>query len=97
MGSRVVDKKAYIEKRSIPVPFSGCWLWTGCVDGKMGYGILELMERRLLAHRVSFEAFNGPIPESLHVLHKCDVPSCVNPNHLYAGTDQDNVNDREAR
>jgi len=58
---------------------------------------LGIVGRNQRAHRVSFEEFNGPIPEGMAVLHKCDVHSCVNPNHLYIGTSQDNANDRVKR
>lgn len=97
MGSRVTDLRSYIEKRSERIPFAGCWLWTGALT-KFGYGSLGVMGRRgLKAHRVSFSAFHGPIPEGMCICHTCDVRSCVNPNHLYAGTMQDNINDRERR
>ena len=72
--------------------FGGCWLWGGGKN-KKGYGQFFLNSRRL-AHRVSYELFVGPIPDKLCVLHTCDAPSCVNPNHLWLGTNQDNINDR---
>jgi hypothetical protein len=49
------------------------------------------------AHRLSWIAFNGSIPEGLSCLHKCDVKACIRPNHMYLGTQWDNVKDREAR
>lgn len=49
------------------------------------------------AHRLSWIAFNGPVNDGLFVLHKCDNRMCIKPKHLYLGTQQDNVNDREAR
>jgi hypothetical protein len=81
------------EKHFIPEPNSGCWLWCASSD-PFGYGRLYGKgETTYKAHRVSWEIYNGPIPEGLFVLHKCDVASCVNPRHLYCGTNQDNTND----
>ena len=76
---------------------SGCWLWTASVD-KDGYGQLGSDGNRasrtmLKAHRVSWELANGPIGGGLAVLHRCDNPPCVNPDHLFLGTNQDNIDD----
>jgi hypothetical protein len=73
-------------------PNGDCWKWTAYTD-EWGYGRIMLDGRSALAHRVSFELFNGPVPADKLVLHKCDVPFCVNPKHLYAGTSGDNVRD----
>ena len=82
-----------IECRSTPVPESGCWLWDKCVDNK-GYGLFHFGGRTRRAHRVSYELYKEDIPKGKHVLHKCDTPSCVNPDHLYIGTNDDNVQDK---
>ncbi len=74
----------------------GCWIWTGTTDGK-GYGMVSFRSKDRRAHRVSFEVFKGPIPTGMHVRHRCDTPSCVNPAHLTLGTAKDNAMDREAR
>jgi len=71
-----------------------CWIWQGSLTSK-GYGRIRVGEFSKRAHRVSYELNKGEIPESTHVLHRCDVPSCVNPDHLFLGTDQDNMNDRK--
>lgn len=71
---------------------SGCWLWTAC-ENSSGYGMLGPK----LAHRVSYELHHGPIGAGLFVCHRCDVKRCVNPEHLFLGTVQDNVNDMIAK
>lgn len=66
----------------------GCHYWIGTY-GNHGYGCLSTE----LAHRVSYELYKGPIPKSMVILHSCDNRKCVNPNHLFLGTNQDNVRD----
>lgn len=72
----------------------GCWPWTGAVTA-FGYGRLGDKSKRktLVTHRVAWEAINGPIPEGLCVLHRCDNPPCCNPTHLFVGTRSDNAKD----
>lgn len=70
----------------------GCWLWVAWVNNH-GYGQFFKDNRNQYAHRVSFELSNGPIPDGLLVLHKCDIPACVRPDHLFLGTHKENSRD----
>ena len=80
------------ERWFIPVPESGCWLWTGAYFEK-GYGVFRFQYRNYRAHRFAYELYKGQVPNDLFVLHKCDTPECVNPNHLFLGTQTDNIRD----
>jgi len=77
-----------------------CWLWTAAPDGH-GYGKLQVgtfkKPRLTSAHRFSYELEYGPLPKGKHVLHHCDVTLCVRPDHLYSGTNADNMSDKVAK
>ena len=74
-----------------------CWEWQGAIQSK-GYGSVGISKgKTALAHRIAFEITYGEIPNGLMVLHTCDDRSCVNPNHLYLGTHQDNMKDMVTR
>lgn len=73
-----------------------CWLWTGSTWDH-GYGEFKVLGERVLAHRYSYELANGPIPDARLVCHKCDVPLCVRPDHLFLGTAGDNNRDAAAK
>lgn len=73
-------------------PVTGCWLWTRATVWD-GYGRLRCGGKTYRAHRVSYQVFVGEIPEGLHILHNCHRPGCINPDHLRAGTQQDNSTD----
>ena len=88
-----VDKKGPTE----------CWVWTGAGVSRLprrNYGLAHkpgTNRGKVRAHRVSWEMHNGPIPDGLNVLHTCDNPPCVNPAHLFVGTQRDNVRDMYAK
>lgn len=81
----------------ISEPNSGCWLWLGGV-GEKGHGRFNVGNSlQVQAHRFSWELHNGPVPDGLWVLHQCDNPPCVNPEHLFLGTCLDNHRDMIAK
>lgn len=69
-----------------------CWNWLASLD-KDGYGKIKFLGKNRRAHRMAWILINGKIPKGLYVLHKCDRPSCVNPAHLFLGTNEDNMKD----
>jgi len=69
-----------------------CWIWIAARDG-CGYGTLNFHKKGYKAHRFIYEREYGPIDRGMLVLHKCDVPSCVRPDHLFLGTNKDNKTD----
>lgn len=73
-----------------------CWLWQGGTNHE-GYGRISFENKQRYAHQVAYLITYGAIPSGLFVLHTCDNPLCVRPNHLYLGTHQDNMNDRKNR
>ena len=71
-----------------------CWIWTG-TKTLDGYGSIKICYKTKHAHRVVWELCYGPIPKGQSVLHHCDKPACVQPNHLFLGTQQDNIADMD--
>lgn len=85
---------AWLKRVATRRPETGCWLWNGCLSG--GYGQLSLRGVTTYAHHASYEHFNGPRGD-LQVLHRCDTPACINPDHLFLGTNLDNRLDSVAK
>lgn len=85
-----LEVQALIERRSIPEPNTGCWLWDAATD-QDGYGRTKWKGYTRPAHRLSFQAFHNADPGKLFVMHSCDIACCVNPAHLSAGTCGENL------
>lgn len=71
---------------------AGCWLWSGHINSN-GYGRVTVSGKRDYAHRLSYRAFKGEIPDRMFVCHACDTPRCCNPEHLFVGSQADNMAD----
>lgn len=102
-GRRYCSRPCYWESLKISEPLAdrfwrhirkseGCWVWTGAHDQR-GYGQMGRDGKTVRSTRVAWELHHGPVPDGLWVLHRCDNPPCVRPDHLFLGTSRDNHND----
>lgn len=94
LGERLLSK-------TIKNHITGCWEWQG--SKRNGYGRTIIGSRKdgtrrtITAHRLAYLLWNGDIPDGYEVCHRCDNPCCINPEHLFVGTRQDNIDDRERK
>ena len=70
-----------------------CWIWQGATSST-GYGVFSLNGSSVGAHRIAYTMTRGPIPKGMEICHRCDVPKCVNPSHMFIGTHADNMRDK---
>lgn len=92
--ARPLDERL-LERRSINI--NNCWEWVGALNNK-GYGVMSNprlpgKNKMRVVSRIAYEVWIGPIPDNLFVLHHCDNPKCFNPDHLFVGTQKDNLRD----
>lgn len=90
-----MTKEKFLAKINIVLGSGNCWECK--TTGKFRYGSVSINGKFMKAHRYSWEIHNGPIPKGLWVLHHCDNPACVNPEHLFLGTRSDNMKDCYAK
>lgn len=98
--TRIQPLAVRLWRRVIQEPEDGCWLWTGAVlkPDPWGYGVINLGDGTTrLTHRVAWEVTYGPISQVQRVLHRCDVRRCVRPDHLWLGTQRDNLHDGQQK
>ncbi len=98
-GQYISSPAEIFERNCIKGAINECWLW-GAYITPYGYGQTRIGGRgskAILAHRLSWMVNVGEIPAGMHVLHKCDNPPCCNPNHLFIGTNLDNIIDRVSK
>lgn len=96
MNQSIESAKSRFQKYASPEPNTGCWLWSGGSNNGR-YGHLRIGSKFVSAHRYSWLIHRGEIGRGQVICHHCDVPMCVNPDHLFVGTQADNVADMTAK
>ncbi len=86
-----------LETRSMPLTECGCILWLGCINPSSDHGTIWVNGKCKIVHRFAWEVQKGKIPDGMQVLHKCDIPFCINVDHLFLGTQIDNIKDMVAK
>ncbi len=95
-GDDCADLGTRLDRRTVKT--ESCWEWVGYKTPDQGYGQIAVNgKRRRRVHRVAYELNYGPVPPGLCVLHRCDNRTCVRPDHLFLGTNQDNSDDMIAK
>ncbi len=97
MGAADRETLRRFHTKIIDTPRHLCWIWGGGFKNDKGYGDFRFNGRCIHAHRASYELHVGAIPKGMLVLHSCDYPPCVNPAHLFLGTNGDNLADRQSK
>jgi hypothetical protein len=93
---RGLDRKTPVTfDDSYRIDLNGCWIWIGGRNHR--YGCYNIGGRGYRAHRYAWERVYGPVPDGMYVCHHCDTPLCVNPEHLFVGTQRDNIRDASAK
>lgn len=85
-----------LQKHCKIIPWTGCWIWQRSTFDS-GYGQVSVAGKNWRTHRYAWTLANGPIPRGMSVLHRCDTPDCINPQHLWLGTSAENNSDRASK
>ena len=97
MAKEIIDPFKRFSSKYIVDEETECWIWIASKNDR-GYGKFSITRSKwIFAHRFSYQHYLGPINDDLCVLHKCDTPSCVRPDHLFLGTHKDNSDDKVSK
>ncbi len=96
MKVSIEQMREKLELNSMPITECGCWIWMKSTCD-CGYGTCSWNGKIFKTHRISWRVHRGEIPFGMHVLHRCDLPPCINPDHLFLGTHQENMRDKKEK